>query len=113
MHEMSMLESIIESVETEHRKRPFGRVRMIRLTLGALAAAEAESLRFCFAIIAEGSVAEGARLDIDTVRGEGWCADCAASVALTERYAPCPVCGGARLRLTAGEELQLTEIEVE
>jgi hydrogenase nickel incorporation protein HypA/HybF len=108
-----MLESIIETVEEEHRKQPFGRVRMIRLKLGALATAEPDSLRFCFAIIAGGSIAEGARLEIDTVRGAGWCEDCRASVGLTERYGPCPTCGGARLHMTAGDELQLTEIEVE
>jgi hydrogenase nickel incorporation protein HypA/HybF len=108
-----MIESIIETVEAEHRKQPFGRVRMIRLTLGALTTAEPDSLRFCFSIIAEGSVAEGARLEIDTVGGAGWCEDCRASVALTERYGPCPACGGARLRMKAGDELQLTEIEVE
>jgi len=113
MHEVSMLESIIETVEEEHRKQPFNRVRMIRLTLGALATAEPDSLRFCFAIIAGGSVAEGARLEIDTVLGTGWCEDCCASVPLGERYGPCPVCRGARIHMTAGHELLLTEIEVE
>jgi hydrogenase nickel incorporation protein HypA/HybF len=113
MHEMSLLESIIEVVEDEHRKQPFGRVRMIRVKLGALAMVEPDSLRFCFAIIAGGSVAEGARLEIDTVSGAGWCEDCCAHVTLTARYGPCPGCGDARLRMTAGNELQLTEIEVE
>jgi hydrogenase nickel incorporation protein HypA/HybF len=113
MHEMSILESIIEVVEEEHRKQPFGRVRMIRIRLGALAAAEPDSLRFCFAIIAGGSIAEGAHLEIETVGGAGWCEECCSSVTLTERYGPCPACGGARLRMTAGDELQLAEIEVE
>jgi len=113
MHEMSMLESIIETVEEEHRKQPFNRVRMIRLKLGALATVAPDSLRFCFPIIAGGSVAEGAQLEIDTVQGAGWCEDCRASIALTERYGPCPVCHGERIHMTSGDELQLTEIEVE
>jgi len=113
MHEMSLLESIIDLVEDEHRKQPFDRVRTIRLRVGALAMAMPESLRFCFAIIARGTIADGARLEIEDVAGAAWCGVCRGSVMLSERYGPCPDCGNAPLRMTAGDELQLADIEVE
>jgi len=113
MHELSLLESIIDLVEEEHRKHPFQQVRMIRIKVGALAMAMPESLRFCFAIVAGGSIAHGARLEIEEVAGAGWCGRCCCSVVLTERYGPCPKCGNAPLHVTAGEELQLADIEVE
>lgn len=110
---MSLLEGIIDLVEEEHRKQSFDRVRMIRIKVGVLATAMPDALRFCFDIIARGTIAEGARLEIDNVAGAAWCDACCHSVVLTERYEPCPQCGGAHLRLTAGDELQLTDIEVE
>jgi hydrogenase nickel incorporation protein HypA/HybF len=69
VHELSLIESVVALVEDERRKQPFTRVRMIRLTLGALAHAEPAALRFCFDAVTRGTVADGARLDIDIVAG--------------------------------------------
>ena len=107
------MESIIELVGDEHRKQAFRRVLVIRIKVGTLAAAEPESLCFCFDVIARGTIANGARLEIESVRGTGWCPDCRENVPLAGRYGPCPACGNTRVRITAGDELQLAEIEVE
>jgi hydrogenase nickel incorporation protein HypA/HybF len=113
VHELSLIESVVALVEDERRKQPFTRVRMIRLTLGALAHAEPAALRFCFDAVTRGTVADGARLDIDIVAGAGWCSDCCRTVPLEERYAGCPLCGTAEVRLTAGDDLRVAEMEVD
>ncbi len=113
MHELSLVESMVELVENERRKQDFSRVRMIRLQVGALGHAEPGALRFCFDAVTRGTVADGARLEIETVPGEGWCSGCRRTVPLEERFAACPVCGTAPVRMTAGDELRLTEMEVE
>ncbi len=113
MHEVSLIESIVALVEDQRRTQQFSRVRVIRLQLGALGHAEPDALRFCFDAVASGTIADGARLEIETVPGEGWCALCHSTVALCERFAACPVCGHAPLRMTAGGELRLAEMEVE
>jgi hydrogenase nickel incorporation protein HypA/HybF len=113
MHEVSLIESVVALVEDERRKQDFSRVRMIRLHVGALGHAEPDALRFCFDAVARGTVADGARLEIETIAGQGWCSDCRRTVRLEERFAACPVCGNARVRMTAGGELRLAEMEVE
>jgi hydrogenase nickel incorporation protein HypA/HybF len=113
MHEMSLVESVVALVEDERRKQDFARVRVIRLKLGALGHAEPEALRFCFDAVASGTIAEGARLEIETVPGEGWCSRCRCIVPLVERFAACPACGSAEVRMTAGDELRLAEMEVD
>ena len=55
----------------------------------------------------------GARLEIEQVLGEGWCFSCRRFVPLCERFAACPVCGDPQVRITAGGELRLSELEVE
>jgi hydrogenase nickel incorporation protein HypA/HybF len=112
VHEMSLVESVVALVEDERRRQAFSRVRVVRLQVGALGHAEPDALRFCFDAIARGTVAEGARLEIDVRAGEGWCEACRRSARLDDRFADCPTCGGV-LRMTAGDELRLTELEVE
>jgi hydrogenase nickel incorporation protein HypA/HybF len=113
MHEMSLVESVVALVEDERRKQDFSRVLMIRLKLGALGHAEPDALRFCFDAVTSGTIADGARLEIETVPGAGWCVGCRQTVPLAERFAACPTCGNPQVRLTAGDELRLAEMEVE
>jgi len=113
MHEMSLVESVVALVEDERRKQDFSRVLMIRLKVGALGHAEPDALRFCFDAVTSGTIADGARLEIETVPGAGWCFGCRQTVPLAERFAACPTCGNPRVRLTAGDELRLAEMEVE
>jgi hydrogenase nickel incorporation protein HypA/HybF len=113
VHEMSLVESLVELVEDERRKQDFSRVRMIRLRVGTLGHAEPEALRFCFDAITSGTIADGARLEIETVPGEGWCSHCRRTVPLEDRFAACRLCGIAQVRMTAGDELRLAEMEVE
>jgi len=113
VHEMSLIESVVALVEDERRKQGFSRVRVVRLRVGALACVEPDALRFCFEAVSWGAVAEGARLEIDSVPGQGWCDPCDRSVPLGERYGGCPICGSGYVRVIAGDDLRLVELEVE
>ena len=113
MHEISLVESVVALIEDERRKQAFSRVRAIRLKVGTLGHAEPEALRFCFDAVTSGTIADGARLEIEMIQGAGWCSDCQRTVLLGERFAACPACGNARVRMTAGGELRLAEMEVE
>lgn len=113
MHEMALAESIVEMIEEESRRQGFARVRVVRLEIGALGHCEPEALRFCFEAVARGDVVQGARLDIIRVPGEGWCLDCAKTVAVAERFGPCPDCGGYHVQVTGGEDMRVKELEVD
>lgn len=113
MHEVSLIENVIALVEQERTRHDFARVTTIRLNVGALGCAEPEALRFCFDAVATGTIAQGARLEINVVPGEGWCADCGSTVPLAERFGACPVCAGARVKMTGGDAMRLAEMEVE
>ena len=112
MHEVSLLEGIIGLVEDERLKQDFARVSTIRLRLGRLGHAEPDAIRFCFDAVARGTIAEGATLDIEMIAGEGWCTQCCRTMPLAELYGACPACGHAPLRITAGNDLRLAELEV-
>jgi hydrogenase nickel incorporation protein HypA/HybF len=113
MHEMSIAESLLDLIGDEARREGFARVKRVRLKLGALGHVEPAALLFCFDVVARGTVAEGASLDMETVPGAGWCPWCGKSVAIMQRYDLCPACGRSHVRMTAGDELRLAELEVE
>jgi hydrogenase nickel incorporation protein HypA/HybF len=113
MHEVSLIEDVIALVEQERTRQPFVRVNAIRLLVGALGHVEPDALRFCFDAVAHCTIAAGARLTIDIVPGRGWCTDCRAEVPLDDRFGDCPVCAGAHVRMTGGDELRVADMEVE
>lgn len=113
MHEMAMSQSLVETVEEEGRRHGFTKVRTVRIELGALGHVEPEALRFCFDAVARGTIAEGAHLDIVSVAGAGYCPDCGQTVALAERFGACPSCGAHHVRMTAGDDLRIKELEID
>lgn len=113
MHEMSLAEEIRSIVDEAVSAQRLGRVRAVVLEIGELAAVEVEALAFCFDEVMRGSAAEGARMEVFSVAGSGWCPECACSVALHRLYDPCPRCGGYRVTATGGTEMRVRELEVE
>ena len=113
MHEMALTESIVEIAVEAAGREGASRVRRILVDIGALSPVEPEALSFCFSAASAGTIAEGAALEILRTPGAGWCADCAKTVPLAERYGPCPECGGVHVRMTAGDAMRVTEIEVD
>jgi hydrogenase nickel incorporation protein HypA/HybF len=113
MHEMSLAESVLQIIEEAAREQGFNRVRTVVLEIGQLAAVEAEAMRFCFDAVVQGSVAEGAALEIMEVAGTGWCEQCATTVTMPELIAVCPLCGGAPLQPNGGAKMRVKDLEVE
>jgi hydrogenase nickel incorporation protein HypA/HybF len=66
MHEMSLLRGLLAQIDDLARKHGAKRVTAVRLKLGPLAHIEPDHLREHFVEAARGTVAEAARLDIET-----------------------------------------------
>jgi hydrogenase nickel incorporation protein HypA/HybF len=108
MHELAIVHGIVESV-TE--RSGGGRILRIVLEIGELATVLPEALRFCFALAAEGTLAEGATLDILRIEGLARCLQCGAQTPMPRPYGQCP-CGSTNLEFLRGDELRIKEMEV-
>jgi hydrogenase nickel incorporation protein HypA/HybF len=113
MHEMSMAEGVLQLIEDAARKDQFTKVKTVWLEIGQLSGVEPEAMAFCFDAVMRDSVAAGARLEIITVPGVGWCMACAKSVPMTEVFGECPQCRGYQMQVTGGTEMRVKELEVE
>jgi len=115
MHEMSLAEGVLGVIEDTLAAQPAGArevVRSVRLEIGRLAAVELEALRFSFDVVKQGTVADGATLEVIEVPGAAWCMQCCTTVAIAQRGDPCPDCGSYQLQVTAGDELRVKDIEL-
>lgn len=113
MHEMSLAEGIRQIVEDAARAQGFRRVKTVVLEIGALSAVEPEALAFCFDAVMQDSIADGARLQMERLPGQGWCMQCACNVPISALYDPCPQCGSYQVQPTGGTEMRVKELEIE
>lgn len=106
MHELSITRNIVAIVS----ERAHGaKVTKVTLEIGQLSAVVPDAIRFCFDVVAKGTVLEGARLDVVEVPGRARCRDCGQSVDLHQVIARCP-CGSPNLDRLAGEELRIKQM---
>jgi hydrogenase nickel incorporation protein HypA/HybF len=113
MHEMSLCAGILQILEEQARTQGFRRVKTVWLEIGGLAGVEVEAMRFGFDVVMQGSLAEGAELEVIETAGVAWCLECRKTVPVKQRFDACPDCGGYELQVTGGEEMRIKELEVE
>jgi hydrogenase nickel incorporation protein HypA/HybF len=113
MHEMSLSRSLLEIIEDQARERHFAKVRSVKVELGCLGHVDSHALRFCFDVVTRSTVAEGSELIIVDRPGKVACLECGAVSDALDRTAGCPECDSQRVMIDGGEELKLTELEVD
>ncbi|MGE4483193.1 hydrogenase maturation nickel metallochaperone HypA [Acidocella sp.] len=112
MHEMALCEGLVQSLMEQASSQDFSKVHRIWLEIGALATVEPEAMRFNFPIVARGTLAEEAVLEILPVDGHGWCMQCSTPVAVRAFGAGCPLCGGFQLQISDGQQMRIKQLEV-
>ena len=113
MHEMSLVESVLQIIEDAAIKEGFTRVKSVWLEIGTLSGVEPEAMRFCFDAVMRGTIAREARLEIINVPGRGCCMQCGETVELVQRHDPCPHCQCYQVQPGSGMEMRVKELEVE
>jgi len=110
MHELSIVTGVVEICEQHAAGR---RVLAVTLAIGALSGVVPEAIEFCFEAATQGTLLEGARLEIDRIAATGFCHGCGAVSAIETYFDPCPCCGAPALELRSGDEMRVKDLEVE
>jgi len=114
MHEMSIVQALIEQVQVEvERSGQAGRVTRVDLAIGTLSGVHVDSLRFAFELLSPGTLVQGADLVIEQPPAHVHCQDCGAKPAIHELAMTCPSCGGGHVKIEGGTDLVLQSIELE
>lgn len=113
MHEGGLTEDLFDHVLIHAREANARRVTRVKVTIGALSDATAESIMFYWDSLAPGTIAEGATLEFESVPGSAKCPSCGAEFEVVELYAACPKCGTFPVSVTGGDGVYLASLEVE
>jgi len=107
MHEFGLCEGVLDAV----RRRADGRrVTGVRVRFGVRHAVDEESLAQAFSMMAEGTEAAGAAVELVTVPATIGCPDCGYSGETTDLLAICPRCASASAQISGGDEMVLESI---
>jgi hydrogenase nickel incorporation protein HypA/HybF len=112
MHELGIMENVRELALEQARAHGAERIEAITLRIGSLSGVEPEVLRLAFEVVMADSIAASARLTIETVAAECFCAPCRHSFPAADGCCECPDCGAISRELLRGRELQLASMEV-
>jgi len=126
MHELSIVEALIEQVQrevqrcgrapTEGGHRPKvgpGRIRRLDLAVGRLSGVSCDSLRFAFELLSRDTLVAAAELHITEPKATCRCQACRACSEVDEITVRCPACGSLQVTVEGGRELLLQSIEIE
>lgn len=110
MHELAIADSVVQ-ISCRHAA---GRqVTKVYLKVGHLRQVVPSALAFSFELVAQGTPAEGAELEIEEVPATGSCGACGAESRLESFPLQCGACGGFDLQIREGEELYVESLEME
>ena len=108
LREVGIAGAVLRAVE----RRAAGRqVRRARVRAGALLRISAPALNQAFVTVSDGTVADGARLDVVIEPARVGCRSCGRTTTSNRMPARCPGCGGTGIDLQSGDGLVLESVE--
>ena len=113
MHEVSIANSIIETVQN---LLPLGTneyVSAVQIKVGELSSIEIDSLRFSFDIIKAKTPLHQAELKIEVIEGEAQCIVCNEIFSMHSYATPCPNCNSYHINILQGKEMKIVSFETE
>jgi hydrogenase nickel incorporation protein HypA/HybF len=109
MHELSIADAIVAIAEEHAAGR---RVAKVEVKIGHLRQVVPSALQLAFELVAEGTLVEGAELEVEDIPVRVACRSCAADGRVAEFPFTCTSCGTADVDLLAGDELYVDFLEL-
>lgn len=113
MHEMAIAEGIVDVALDTLKANEGIIIHAIQVQIGVLSGVEPEALHFCFDAVTQGTAAEGAKLDIETIPMKGRCLDCDREFSMEQYRHVCPHCESFAVEELQGRELRVASIDMD
>jgi hydrogenase nickel incorporation protein HypA/HybF len=113
MHEMSIIQNILDDVEQSLSKAEYSKVINIKIKVGEFIALDPSSLQFCYKALTNGTKFENTELLIEIIPLTGICNNCKQQININNFLFVCGECASDNIEIISGQELILSEINVD
>lgn len=113
MHELAIAASLLSRVQMHAERAGASRVAAINLVVGDRAGIVEDALSFSFALLAEGTIAEGARLKVRRTPMRFRCPQCGQAYSPVGIHFRCPVCNIPGEIIDDGTVLTIESLEID
>jgi len=113
VHELSIVQSILEVADVEAKRHGATKIKRIICRIGVLRQVDRTTLSEAFEIARAGTAAGAASLEVTTVGMNLTCSACYFEDELPTWQFECPECGSSKIKLSGGDEIELTSMELE
>mgnify|MGYP001605561909 CR=1 len=113
MHELSIAQSIVETINSYVAEEQRHAVKTVSLNIGQHSGVVVDSLEFCFNAVIIDTPLCNAKLKINDIPFLLQCASCNTTSASEYGFSVCQKCGSNETRVVAGTELHVAEIELD
>ncbi|RQW01424.1 MAG: hydrogenase maturation nickel metallochaperone HypA [Calditrichaeota bacterium] len=113
MHELSIAQNIIDIVQEYVPAESKNSVKTIRVKIGKMSNIMVDSLLFGFEALTKETNLDGAQLEIEQLGLTIRCEECGKETIADDFVFKCPQCGSTSIRIVTGNELMVSEIEID
>jgi len=113
LHELSLTMNMIEIAEEHARREGATVITSVTMEIGALSGVMPEAMEFAFEACSQGTLADGATLEIRRIPALGRCRECGKESEMESLLDGCTACDSFALDILKGEEMALIELEID
>lgn len=113
MHEMSIIAGVLDSVVPAAKDAGALKVTSISLRIGDMTEVVDEALEFAFEALCEGTMCEGAVLNVEKIHPRSVCFECGEEFDHDRFHRACIHCGSMKTQIVHGREMEIESIEVD
>ncbi|AGG06887.1 MULTISPECIES: hydrogenase maturation nickel metallochaperone HypA [Dehalococcoides] len=113
MHELSITEELLKTIVAKAEEAKARNVSRINLVIGEYAGVVEDSVKMCFEILSQDTIANGAVLEFSRIPAKFRCRLCGHTFPSGQNLLVCPECQGWNAEVIAGNEFFIESIEVD
>lgn len=111
MHEAALTQGLVKILIAEAQRHQVTRITRVSLKIGKMRAVEPQSMTFCFAAFAAGTLAEDAELIIEALPAIAHCEACGVDFDVIKFHFQCTRCHSREVQLVQGDELYIESFD--
>lgn len=112
MHEVSLMSNTLEIALEYANQQNATKISRLKMRIGEVSGVVPEALEFAFSALTQGTIAQDAQLEIESVPVQCFCPNCQQLFYPPDIIYECPNCHQISSQIQQGKEIQLLSLEI-